>query len=113
MRKPVFWVIAAVFLGTALFEAPHSAWAQEGQKIYTAKCAACHGEQGNGKGALCKNFTPGPCDFTDPSFWQGDVNKKIADAITLGKKPMLPVKPPLTPDEIKAVTEYMTKTFKK
>ncbi len=113
MRKPVFWVIAAVFLGTALFEAPHSARAQDGQQIYAARCAACHGEQGNGQGALSKNFSPGPSNFTDPSFWQGDVNKKIADAITLGKKPMLPVKPALTPDEIKAVTEYMTKTFKK
>jgi mono/diheme cytochrome c family protein len=113
MRKPVLWVIAVVFLGTALFEAPPSAWAQDGQKIYQAKCVACHGGNGDGKGILSKNFNPAPSNFTDPAFWQGDANKKIADAITIGKKPMLPIKPALTPDEIKAVTEYMTKTFKK
>ncbi|MGP8051271.1 MAG: c-type cytochrome [Desulfobaccales bacterium] len=113
MRKLVLWVIAGVFLGAALFGAPHGAWAQDGKQIYTAKCEACHGEKGDGKGALCKNFTPPPGNFTDPSFWQGDANKKIADAITKGKGPMLPVKPPLNPAEIKAVTEYMTQSFKK
>jgi mono/diheme cytochrome c family protein len=113
MRKLVLWVIAGVFLGAALFGAPHGAWAQDGKQIYTAKCEACHGEKGDGKGAMCKNFTPPPGNFTDPSSWQGDANKKIADAITKGKGQMLPAKPPLNPAEIKAVTEYMAQSFKK
>ncbi|MGA7561897.1 MAG: c-type cytochrome [Desulfobaccales bacterium] len=113
MRKPVLWAMAGVFLGATVLVAPQGAWAQDGKQIYEAKCVACHGENGDGKGALCKNFNPPPSNFTDPTFWQGDVNKKIADAITQGKKPMLPIKPALTPDEIKAVTDYMTQSFKK
>ncbi len=111
MRKPVLWAMAGVFLGTALLGAPPGAWAQEGNKIYEVKCEACHGEKGDGKGALGKNFSPAPSNFTDPQFWQGDVNQKISDAITKGKKQMLPIK--LNPDEIKAVTGYITNTFKK
>ncbi len=111
MRKPVLWVMAGVFLGIALFGVPHGAWAQDGKQIYEVKCVACHGEMGDGKGPLSKNFSPGPGNFTDPKFWQGDVDKKISDAVTKGKGKMLPVK--LNAGEIKAVTEYMTKSFKK
>jgi mono/diheme cytochrome c family protein len=113
MRKPVLWVMAGVFLGATVLAAPQGAWAQDGKQIYATKCVACHGENGDGKGALCKNFNPPPVSFTDPNFWQGDVNKKIADAVAKGKGSMLPVKPALNPGEIKAVSEYMTQSFKK
>ena len=49
--------------------------------------------------------------INDPKFWQGDVNKKIAESVTKGKNQMVPVD--LKPDQIKAVTEYINKTFKK
>lgn len=57
------------------------------------------------------SFSPPPDNFTDPKFWQGDVDKKISDAVTKGKKQMVPVD--LKPEEIKAVTAYIHKTFKK
>lgn len=111
MRKPVLWAMAGVFLGVALFGFPHGAWAQDGKKIYEDKCEPCHGEKGDGKGAMCANFHPGPGNFSDPKFWQGDVNKKISDSVTKGKNQMIPMD--LKPGEIKAVTEYITKSFKK
>jgi mono/diheme cytochrome c family protein len=111
MRKLVLWIMAGVFLGAALLVAPPGAWAQDGKKIYEDKCEPCHGEKGDGKGAMCTNFKPPPGNFTDPKFWQGDPKKMISDSITKGKNQMIPVD--LKPAEIKAVTEYITKTFKK
>ena len=36
-----------------------------GKEIYTAKCALCHGEKGDGKGPGAVNVRPRPADFTD------------------------------------------------
>jgi mono/diheme cytochrome c family protein len=36
-----------------------------GKEIYTAKCAVCHGERGDGKGPGAANLQPKPGDFTD------------------------------------------------
>ncbi len=111
MRKIVVWAMVGLFLAAGLLVTPSGSWAQDGKAIFSAKCEACHGEKGDGKGPLAKTFDPKPGNFSDPKFWQGDVSKKIADSVTKGKNQMVPVK--LNPDEIKAVTEYMTKTFKK
>jgi mono/diheme cytochrome c family protein len=111
MKKMVFWAMAGLFLGAALLGTPGGAWAQDGKAIFMDKCVPCHGEKGDGKGPLASTFDPKPGKFTDPKFWQGDVNKKIADSVTNGKNQMVPVD--LKPDQIKAVTEYINKTFKK
>jgi len=111
MKKMILWAVAGVFLGVVLFGGPGLTWAQDGKKIYDDKCASCHGEKGDGKGPLAVTFSPPPGSLTDPKFWQGDANKKISDSITQGKGQMIPVD--LKPDEIKAVTEYMNKAFKK
>ena len=37
----------------------------KGQGIYTAKCAACHGDNGGGNGPAAANLKPKPGDFTD------------------------------------------------
>ena len=109
MRKIMVWAIAGMFLGLGLFGAPNASMAQDGKQIYDAKCAACHGEKGDGKGPLASNFDPKPGNFCDAKFCEGDVSKKIADSITKGKNQMVPIN--LKPDEIKAVTEYIKKTF--
>lgn len=111
MRKMVLWAMAGLFPAVVLLGAPGGVWAQEGKKIYEEKCLSCHGEKGDGKGFLASTFDPKPGKFTDPKFWEGDVNQKITDSITKGKNQMVPVD--LKPGEIKAVIQYMTKTFKK
>ena len=37
----------------------------KGREIYSGKCAACHGDKGDGKGAAAANLAPKPGDFTD------------------------------------------------
>lgn len=111
MRKIVVWAMVGLFLAAGLLVTPIGSWAQDGKAIFSTKCEACHGEKGDGKGPLAKTFDPKPGNFSDPKVSGGDFSKKIADAVTKGKNQMVPVN--LKPDEIKAVTEYMNKTFKK
>ena len=105
MRKMVLWVMTGLFLVLVFLGAASGIWAQDGKAIYTDKCMPCHGEKGKGNGPLASTFDPKPRDFCRPEFWQGDVDKKIADAITKGKDQMIPVD--LKPEAIKAVTEYI------
>ena len=111
MRKMILWAVVGLFLGIGLLMTQGPAWAVDGKTVFMDKCVPCHGEKGDGKGPMASNFSHHPGNFTDPKFWQGDANKKIADAITNGKDQMIPVD--LKPDEIKAVIEYTNKTFKK
>ncbi len=111
MRKMVLWAVAGLFLTVALFGAAGGVLAQDGKAIFMDKCVPCHGEKGDGKGPMASTFDPKPGNFNDPKLWQGDVNKTITDAVTKGKNQMVPVN--LKPDEIKAVIDYMSKTFKK
>jgi len=109
MRKIITWAVAGLFLGVGLFGAPNASMAQDGKAIFAAKCEACHGEKGDGKGPLASTFDPKPGNFSDPKFRQGDVDKKITDSITKGKNQMVPLK--LNPDEIKAVIGYIKSSW--
>lgn len=112
MKKFFFKTMAVICLITALLGTVNPVWSEvDGKKIYIDKCAPCHGEKGDGKGPMAKTFEHKPGNFNDPKSWQGDANKKISDSITKGKDQMEPVD--LKPDEIKAVVDYMNKTFKK
>ena len=111
MKKYFVWAAAGLLLGVALWGAPSGTRAQDGKAIFTDKCMPCHGEKGDGKGPMASTFDPKPGNFSDPKFCQGDVHKKITDSVTKGKNQMVPVN--LKPDEIKAVSEYIKKTFEK
>jgi mono/diheme cytochrome c family protein len=111
MRKMVLWVMTGLFLLLVLLGAASGTWAQDGKAIYTDKCMPCHGEKGKGNGPLASTFDPKPHDFCLPEFWQGDVDKKITNAITKGKDQMIPVD--LKPEAIKAVVEYIKGSCKK
>jgi mono/diheme cytochrome c family protein len=84
--------------------------AADGKAVYDTRCAVCHGATGGGDGPGAAIFKTKPQKFTDPAFWQGDVNQKISQAVTMGYKQM--GKMDLSPDEIKAVTAYITQQFK-
>ena len=110
MRKMVLGLMTGLFLVLLLLGAASGTWAQDGKAIYDTKCMACHGDKGKGNGPLAKTFEHKPRDFCLPEFWQGDVDKKITDAITKGKDQMVPLK--MKPEEIKAVIEYIKSSCK-
>ncbi len=111
MNKMLRVAVLVMFGGTAILTWAGVAAGQQGQKVFSTKCAACHGETGKGDGPLASTFDPKPRDFCLPEFWRGDVDKKITDAVTKGKGQMVPVK--LNSDEIKAVIEYVKSSCKK
>jgi len=82
-----------------------------GMKLYNDKCRFCHGIKGDGNGPAAGSLSTKPTDFTDPKFWQNDIDKKISGAVTKGKGIMPSFD--LKPDEIKAIIDYMSHTFKK
>jgi high-affinity iron transporter len=87
-----------------------AARAADGKAVYATRCAACHGATGQGDGPGAAIFKTKPQKFTDPAFWQGNADQKISQAVTMGYKQM--AKMDLSPDELKAVTAYITQQFK-
>jgi mono/diheme cytochrome c family protein len=113
MKKIVVCIVAGLVFGmslvlTATSEAGEYA---KGKKLYGSHCQICHGEKGDGKGPAGAALSPRPADFTKPGFWEGDVDKKITDTILHGHGPMPAFN--LKPDEIKAIIDYMTHSFRK
>ena len=82
----------------------------KGKALYKNKCQFCHGIMGDGKGPASEPLLEHPEDFTDSAFWKDDVDKKIDETIKKGKE-MMPAFV-LEPGQIKAITVYMTGTFK-
>jgi high-affinity iron transporter len=113
MKKSLAWVAAGLFLGVVLFtvQGPTMADTPQGKQIYDLRCAPCHGHDGEGNGPAAVAFNPKPSSFHDPKFWQGDAANKITDTVKNGKGQMIPM--PLSDAEIKAVIDYMSRTFKK
>jgi mono/diheme cytochrome c family protein len=83
---------------------------EKGKAIYKNKCQFCHGIMGDGKGPASEPLLGHPEDFTDSKFWKDDVPKKIEETISKGKQ-MMPAFD-LDPGQIKAITVYITGTFK-
>jgi mono/diheme cytochrome c family protein len=113
MRKAAKFFLVWLILGAVFLWSPGLALAQyePGKAIYQGKCAICHGRDGKGDGPLRASFSPTPTDFTNPAFWQGKVNDKIRETIENGYGPMPAMN--LDSGQIKAVTDYMSHTFKK
>jgi len=82
----------------------------QGKRLYEQKCQLCHGVNGNGDGPAATAFSPGPADFATSSFWQRYDAKAIAGIIEKGRGQMPAFH--LTSDEIQAVTDYMSHSFK-
>jgi mono/diheme cytochrome c family protein len=82
----------------------------QGKSLYESKCLICHGANGKGDGPAAAALSPHPKDFDRPQFWKGNVAQKIANTIHNGHGPMPAFD--LSDDEIKAITDYMSHTFK-
>jgi len=81
-----------------------------GEPLYRAYCAVCHGEKGDGKGIAAPSFGGKIADFTNPDYWKKTDDKKIANAILKGQGRM-PAQS-VSPEEAKAIVEYMKSAFK-
>mgnify|MGYP001765433279 FL=1 len=96
----------AAILGILLcFVLAAPAVAQDGKQIYNNRCALCHGADGDGKGVIMQ-IAPFGADF-----WKASDDAAISKAIVEGKGRMPAI--PLSPEETKAVVEYMKANFKK
>jgi mono/diheme cytochrome c family protein len=113
MKKILFYALAGMFLGPAIMEvmAAQGSEYEQGEKLFNEKCQICHGKKGDGNGPAAVAFSPRPANFSDPKFWQKFNDAIIADTIRHGHG-MMPAFD-LTPDQIKAIIDYMEHTFKK
>ncbi len=81
-----------------------------GQKLYKNYCALCHGEQGDGRGIAAPSMGKKLNDFGSSAFWLDRSDKKLIQVILKGQGRM-PAQP-VSPDEAKAILEYMKTAFK-
>jgi len=102
-RAATLGALLALALFSILFVT--SAAAQDGKQIYNNRCALCHGADGDGKGVIMQIAPFGP------DFWKASDDAAVAKVIVEGKGRMPAVA--LSPEETKAVVEYMKATFKK
>lgn len=112
MKRVLMIIFSAMLLGNGLFwlTTANGGEYDQGKTLYETKCQICHGANGKGDGPAAAALSSQPMDFHDPEFWQGDVDKEIADTIRNGLSPMPAFD--LNDDEIKAIIYYMSHTFK-
>jgi mono/diheme cytochrome c family protein len=103
VRAATFAALLAVVLLSVVFVSP--VIGQDGKQIYGNRCALCHGADGDGKGVILQTAPFGA------DFWKANDDAAISKAIAEGKGKMPAV--PLSPEETKAVVEYMKSTMKK
>ncbi len=112
MKKIFIFMFVGLFLG-ATFLGAQSGKADEyaqGRTLFSDKCQICHGANGKGDGPAASGLSSKPANFTDPKFWQGNVDKKITDTIKNGHG-MMPSFD-LKPAQIKNLIDYLTHAFK-
>jgi len=112
LRNAAWVALAAAILGILALTAP--GFGQQGEpaggKLYRDYCALCHGEQGDGRGIAAPSMGRKLNDFRSTAFWSDRSDKKIIQVILKGQGRM-PAQS-VSPEEAKAIVEYMQTTFK-
>lgn len=81
----------------------HSALAAEdGKKLYDAKCAMCHGIDG-----VAKKMAAGSKNFNDPAWKKGESGESIVKIIHEGRGKMKGLGDKLNAEQAKAIAEYV------
>ena len=81
-----------------------------GQAVYSANCAACHGQDGAGEGPASVGLEPPPSDLTDSAWTAGDGSlAAIRNTVENGSPgtAMIAWQGTLTEAEIEAVSRYV------
>jgi mono/diheme cytochrome c family protein len=80
----------------------------QGEELYQANCASCHGSQGRGDGPQAANLEAMPTDFTNQAFMTEKSAQGLYQAISEGIPPEMPsFADTLNQDERWALTAYM------
>jgi mono/diheme cytochrome c family protein len=80
----------------------------EGEEVYLANCAACHGRGGDGKGPEAAGLPTAATNFTDLEMMAGVSDEILYQAISEGKGSAMPsFGEQLSPQEMWAATDYL------
>ena len=104
-NKPPLALLVVVGLG--VYTAAIAAEAPDGKALYESKCAMCHSKDGT-----AKPMAKGSSNLNDAKWQEANPAAGIEKITTEGKGTMKGYKDKLTPDQIKAIAEYV-KTLKK
>jgi len=112
VRRSLIPVTAMLLFGFLLLAAQGIGQQGEpaGQKLYRDYCALCHGEQGDGRGIAASSMGRKLNDFGSSAFWSDRSDSKLIQVILKGQGRM-PAQP-VSPEEAKAIVEYMKSAFK-
>jgi mono/diheme cytochrome c family protein len=84
-----------------------SASLAQGEALYRANCAACHGETGLGDGSEAASLQNSPTNFTDPEIMAVNSSIELAEVIQSGAAPDMPAFGQLSQDEVWALADYI------
>ena len=80
----------------------------QGQELYKANCASCHGLQGSGDGSEAASLQVAPTNFTDQERMASRSPTQLFEAISAGIAPAMPTfDTKLTEDERWALAAYL------
>lgn len=86
---------------------------EKGKNAYTANCAVCHGDDGNGAMWTKNSLNPPPRDFTTLQALEMLSRDRMINSVTHGRPgtAMMSFAQRLTSEEISAVVDYIRTTF--
>lgn len=79
----------------------------QGEALYQANCAACHGDTGAGDGPDAESLANPPTNFLDPEGMAAKSSADLAQAIQAGISPDMPAFGQLNEAEVWALTDYL------
>lgn len=88
----------------------------QGKQIFLGNCVPCHGEKGKGDGPAAQTLPEKPRDLTNPQTYKiGASLETIMQTVSNGipGTPMAPWSIKLTPDQIRAVANYVLADLQK
>jgi mono/diheme cytochrome c family protein len=115
LGKPILLVLVVlgVSAGFALLTSTvRAADSAAAKKVFTEKCAKCHGDSGNGQGRMAKMLKKKPADWTNKAEMAKFTDAKLKQAILEGMRPMPGYKGKLDDKTIDDLVAYI-RTFAK
>jgi len=115
--RTVICLVGAIALMTAIapISSVSAAGAEdEAKTLMSDRCAACHGENGDGHGPGSSYLVPPPKDFHNPEWQKSVTDKTLVTAIVqggpaVGLSPSMPGNPDLAdrPDVVAAIVKQI------